>query len=535
MAKVVRMPKMTDSMDEGTLVKWHKKVGDSIKSGDIIAEIETDKAVMDFEADEELEGNLLHIGVNEGDSVPIDKLIAIIGKKGESFEALLKDDEGDSSKSKSESIKEKQEFSSDDQGESSVKAIKMPKMTDSMDEGTLVKWHKKVGDSIKSGDIVAEIETDKATMDFEADEELEGMLLYIGVDEGDSVPVDKLIAVIGNKGDSFEHLLKGADNSSSASSETSSSEASSTSSKTDITTNKKEVSTGVSSNENGRIKASPLAKRLAEEKGYDLSQINGSGENGRIVKRDIEAFEPSAVETSSSSAMPSIAGEESYQDMKVSQMRGVIAKRLAESKYSAPHFYLTINVDMDRAIEIRKRLNETSPVKLSFNDLVIKATAMALRKNPKVNASWLGDKIRQYNHIHIGMAVAIEDGLIVPVIRFADAKSLSQISKDAKSLGQKAKERKLQPAEWEGNTFTISNLGMFGIDSFTAIINPPDACILAVGGISQVPVVKNGELVPGNVMKLTLSCDHRVVDGAVGSAFMQTLKAYLEDPVQMLV
>jgi pyruvate dehydrogenase E2 component (dihydrolipoamide acetyltransferase) len=419
--------------------------------------------------------------------------------------------------------------------------ITMPKMSDTMQEGTIAAWLKKVGDSVKSGEIIAEVETDKATMELESYED--GTLLYIGVEEGDSVPVDGVIAVIGAKDADYETLLKAQEQSDEPeeekqedkeekkAAEPKKSEESKSSSNSSVASPSPVTSDG------DRVKASPLAKKIAEEKGIDIRQVAGSGDGGRIIKRDVENFVPTAAPAASASAsavMPSV-GQESFTEEKVSQMRKVIAKRLAESKYSAPHFYLTMEINMDKAIEARKSMNEVSPVKISFNDMVIKASAAALRQHPKVNSSWLGDKIRYNDHIHIGMAVAVEEGLLVPVIRFADSKSLSQISNEAKTLGGKAKNKELQPKDWEGNTFTISNLGMFGIDEFTAIINPPDACILAVGGIKETVIVKDGQMKIGNIMKVTLSCDHRVVDGAVGSAFLLTLKGLLEDPVRILI
>ncbi|HAS57456.1 MAG TPA: pyruvate dehydrogenase complex dihydrolipoamide acetyltransferase [Algoriphagus sp.] len=552
MAEVIRMPKMSDTMEEGVIAAWLKKVGDSVKPGDILAEVETDKATMELESYEE--GVLLHIGVKEKDSVPVNGIIAVIGEKGEDFEHLLKDNGGSDEKKeeapKAEEKKTEEKKSGDKPKKSSEKidtsnidatVITMPKMSDTMQEGTIAAWLKKVGDSVKSGEIIAEVETDKATMELESYED--GTLLYIGVEEGDSVPVDGVIAVIGAKDADYETLLKAQEQSDEPeeekqedkeekkAAEPKKSEESKSSSNSSVASPSPVTSDG------DRVKASPLAKKIAEEKGIDIRQVAGSGDGGRIIKRDVENFVPTAAPAASASAsavMPSV-GQESFTEEKVSQMRKVIAKRLAESKYSAPHFYLTMEINMDKAIEARKSMNEVSPVKISFNDMVIKASAAALRQHPKVNSSWLGDKIRYNDHIHIGMAVAVEEGLLVPVIRFADSKSLSQISNEAKTLGGKAKNKELQPKDWEGNTFTISNLGMFGIDEFTAIINPPDACILAVGGIKETVIVKDGQMKIGNIMKVTLSCDHRVVDGAVGSAFLLTLKGLLEDPVRILI
>lgn len=417
-----------------------------------------------------------------------------------------------------------------------AEVVRMPKMSDTMTEGTLAKWHKKVGDKIKSGDLVAEIETDKATMEFESYQE--GTLLYLGVKEGEAVPVDAIIAILGKEGEDYKSLLEApaaakaapAPATASAPAPAPAKQAEAPAPKPAPAPAPKPAPVVVSND--SRLKASPLAKKLAEQKGIDLSRMQGSGENGRIVKRDVDWFKPGmSVGGSATIGGPAFVGTESFEEVAVSQMRKTIAKRLAESKFSAPHFYLTMEIDMDRAIEARESINIVAPVKVSFNDIVVKAVAAALRQHPKVNASWLGDKIRYNHHIHIGVAVAVEEGLLVPVVRFADGKPLTQLSAEIKELGQKAKDKKLQPADWEGNTFTISNLGMFGIEEFTAIINPPDACILAVGGIKQVPVVKNGQIVPGNTMKVTLSCDHRVVDGAIGSAFLKTVKGLLENPV----
>lgn len=552
MAEIIRMPKMSDTMEEGVIASWLKKVGDTVKPGDILAEVETDKATMELESYDE--GVLLYIGVKEKDSVPVNGIIAIIGEKGEKYEDLLKEASDSSSDSKNETPakeeKKEKETEKEEKSESKPKAekvdtssinatlITMPKMSDTMSEGTISTWLKKVGDEVKSGEILAEVETDKATMELESYED--GTLLYIGVEAGDSVPVDGVIAVIGEKGADFETLMKAHQSEDEAEEETSESEPEAPKAeepkKSTQSTESATSSSTANSSTGDRIKASPLAKKMAEDKGFDISQVNGSGEGGRIVKRDVENFVPATAETAQSagSTAPAV-GQESFSEEKVSQMRKVIAKRLAESKFGAPHFYLTMEINMDKAMEARKSMNEIASVKISFNDLVIKASAAALRQHPKVNSSWLGDKIRYNDHIHIGMAVAVDEGLLVPVIRFADSLSLSQISNQAKSLGGKAKNKELQPKDWEGNTFTISNLGMFGIDEFTAIINPPDACILAVGGIKETVIVKDGQMKIGNVMKVTLSCDHRVVDGAVGSAFLLTLKSLLEDPVRILI
>ena len=426
--------------------------------------------------------------------------------------------------------------------------IRMPKMSDTMEEGVIAGWLKKVGDEVKSGDILAEVETDKATMELESYDD--GFLLHVGVKDGESVPVDGVIAIIGEKGENIDDILKEVSN------EQNNNEAVDPKDEEEIVDEDESVEENLEvkeeeevkntedkiedinidfSNESDRIKASPLAKKLASEKGVDISMVKGSGDGGRIIKEDIENFKHSENIPIKEVKLPEIYSKESYEEIPVSQMRKTISKRLAESKFSAPHFYLTMEIDMDNCIEGRNKINETSDIKISFNDIIIKAAAVSLRKHPMVNASFLTDKIRVNNHIHIGVAVAVDEGLLVPVIRFADNKSLSHISTEVRNLAGKAKNKELQPSDWEGNTFTISNLGMFGIDEFTAIINPNDACILAVGGIKNTPVVKNGEIVPGNVMKVTLSCDHRIVDGAIGSAFLKTLKELIEDPIKILV
>jgi pyruvate dehydrogenase E2 component (dihydrolipoamide acetyltransferase) len=553
MAEVIKMPKMSDTMTEGVIAAWHKKVGDKVKSGDVLAEIETDKATMELESYED--GTLLYIGPKAKDSVPVDGVMAIIGKDGENIDSLIKDMQSGSkpaptngsgnTKEESKPVQTKEVVAESnnkvDTSNIKAEAVRMPKMSDTMTEGTIVAWHKKVGDAVKSGELLAEVATDKATMELESYED--GTLLYIGVKEGEAVAVDGILAIIGEKGTDYKPLLTQSvpvsNNAAEKKSESVKTEEAKKFEPQKTETQNASGSSHVSSD--SRIKASPLAKKIAKEKGVDIKQVHGSGEHGRIVKKDIESFKPGAAtqqgstKASSAISLPSIVGEESFEEVPVSQMRKVIAKRLAESKFSAPHFYLTMEMNMDKAIEARNSLNEISPVKISFNDLVIKAAAAALRKHPKVNSSWLGDKIRYNHHIHIGVAVAVEEGLLVPVVRFADNKTLSHISAEVKELGAKAKNKQLQPADWAGNTFTISNLGMFGIDEFTAIINPPDACIMAVGGIKQTPVVKDGQIKIGNVMKVTLSCDHRVVDGSIGSAFLQTFKSFMEDPVRILV
>lgn len=443
-----------------------------------------------------------------------------------------------------------------------AEVIRMPRMSDTMTEGVFVEWHKKVGDKVKSGDILAEVETDKATMELESYNN--GVLLYIGVEKGQAAPVDSIIAIIGKEGEDYKELLadekakdsenaekvedgkEGKENSESKKekeAKADKTEHTSAEKKAEVKENKSELQEQeleekedqTQADENGRIKASPLAKMMAKEKGVDLAKVEGSGDGGRIVKKDIESYTPTAEKKENALSFAPVTGEEGYTDAAVSQMRKTIASRLSQSKFAAPHFYLTVSIDMDNAIAARKSINAVAPVKISFNDIIVKACAAALRQHPQVNSSWLNDVVRTYKHIHIGIAVAINDGLLVPVIRHADGKSLAQISVETADLAERARNRKLQPQDWEGNTFTISNLGMMGIEEFTAIINPPDACILAVGGINTVPVVKNGQVVAGNVMKVTMSCDHRVVDGAIGAKFLQTVKDYLEDPVRMLI
>jgi pyruvate dehydrogenase E2 component (dihydrolipoamide acetyltransferase) len=424
--------------------------------------------------------------------------------------------------------------------------VRMPKMSDTMTEGVVAKWHKKVGDSIKSGELVAEIETDKATMEFESYQE--GVLLYRGVEEGKAAPVDGILAILGKAGEDYKALLDQEMAKQAAvvpEKKPAESEAKNTKA-APVAVNEAKASAATSMPASSPkpiqakpsadlvpsgMKASPLARRLAGEKGIDLSKVTGTGDFGRIVKRDIDWFKPGMVVNGS---MSSAVMEEGFDEVEVSQMRKTIARRLSESKFTSPHFYLTVEIDMDNAISARESIMAVTGSKISFNDFVIKAAAGALRQHPKVNSSWLGDRIRYNHHIHIGVAVAVEDGLLVPVIRFAESKTLRDINTEVKTLAQKAKDKKLQPSEWEGSTFTISNLGMFGIEEFTAIINPPDACILAIGGIAQKPVVKNNTVVPGNVMKVTMSCDHRVVDGATGADFLRTFKGLMENPVVLL-
>ena len=561
MAEVILMPRLSDTMTEGVIAEWHKKVGDPVKKGDLLAEVETDKATMELESYKD--GTLLHIGTDKGGKLQVNDLLAIIGNKGEDISGLLKEN-GSAGAAKTEEPKPdqpKQPEKKDQPQKETPKpqaaapatdiskmdeVILMPRLSDTMTEGVIAAWHKKVGDMVKKGDVLADIETDKATMELESYKE--GKLLFIGAKEGEKIQVNDLLAIIGGDKVDVQKIVATAKGGAGSAQHDADKEvitpAESNSEQIAVDNRSKDAvskddSEDAPKDSDGRIKASPLAKKLAAEKGIDIAQVQGSGDNGRITKKDIDSFVPSKKEapqqTPAAQPSKSPAGEVSFEDVPVSQMRKIIAKRLAESKFTAPHFYLTISINMDSAVASRARLNEVSPVKISFNDLVLKACAVALKLHPKVNSSWMGDKIRYNHHVNIGVAVAVEEGLLVPVVRFADTKSLSQIGAEVKEFAKKAKEKKLQPSDWEGNTFTISNLGMFGIDEFTAIINPPDACILAVGAIQEVPIVKNGQVVPGNIMKVTLSCDHRVVDGATGSAFLQTLQGLLEEPLRMMV
>jgi len=544
MAEVINMPRLSDTMEEGTVAKWLKKVGDKVEEGDILAEIETDKATMEFESFHE--GTLLHIGIQEGDGAPVDSLLAIIGEEGEDISALLN---GSATAAPTEaSVKEEPSVEVSETVESpssggeipeGVEIITMPRLSDTMEEGTVASWLKKVGDVVEEGDILAEIETDKATMEFESF--YSGTLLHIGIQEGEGAPVDSLLAIIGPDGTDVNAVLN----------------SSSTKVESDKPVTEKAVETPVaampkttetsSPTNGGRVLASPLAKKIALDKGIDLSQVSGSGDNGRIVKRDVENYQPTTQQapvspTTSEAAAPVSpmapitlpVGEEGSEEVKNSTMRKVIAKRLSESKFSAPHYYLTIEVDMDNAKASRAQINGLPDTKVSFNDMVLKACAMALKKHPQVNTSWNGDTTRFNHHVHMGVAVAVDDGLVVPVLKFADQMSLTQIGATVKDLAGRSRTKKIKPDEMEGSTFTVSNLGMFGILEFTSIINQPNSAILSVGAIVEKPVVKNGAVVPGSTMKVTLACDHRTVDGATGAQFLQTLRAYLENPVTML-
>lgn len=540
MAEVIRMPKMSDTMLEGVIANWLKKEGDVIKSGDIIAEVETDKATMELENYED--GTLLYIGVKVGEAVPVDGIIAIVGTPGEDYSALLSAPAAatNSAPVASEPVAAiaapvaEAPTSTPAVDLSGVKAVavRMPKMSDTMIEGVIAKWLKAVGDVIKNGDIIAEVETDKATMELENYED--GTLLYIGAKEGQGVIVDGIIAIVGEPGANFQLILdaEAAPKATTTVPAPAAPVAAAVASAPAPAITKAPVVEEKAASKPGvELKASPLARALAKEKGYNLNWITGTGEGGRITKADVEEYNPNLGGANANFT----GGVESFEDIPNSQMRKTIARRLSESKFSAPEFYLTMEINMDKAMEARISMNETFPVKISFNDMVIKATALSLAKHPKVNSYWMEDRIRVNKHVHIGMAVAVEDGLLVPVIRFASEKSIAQISAEAKDLGAKAKNKLLQPKDWEGNTFTVSNLGMFGIDQFTSIINSPESCILAVGGIKETVGVKNGQFYATNIMKLTLTCDHRVVDGATGAAFLLTLKQYLEDPIKMFL
>ncbi len=528
-------------MTEGVIAAWHKKVGDTVKKGDLLAEVETDKATMELESYKD--GVLLHIGTDKGGKLQVNDLLAIIGSAGEDISGLLKGGAAAPAAAAAPAPAPAPAAAPAASGSSLdistlQEVILMPRLSDTMTEGVIAAWHKKVGDTVKKGDLLADVETDKATMELESYKD--GQLLYVGAQKGDKVAVNSLLCIIGDPAKVDVNAIVAAASGGAA-------PAAATAPGTPAAPAAAPAATApapvAASTENGRVKASPLAKKLAAEKGIDISRIQGSGDGGRIVKSDIDNYKaaPAPAAGGGSEAprgvvAPAVpAGQVSFEEVPVSQMRKVIAKRLAESKFSAPHFYLTMAINMDKAVESRNKLNEVSPVKISFNDMVLKACAIALKQHPKINSSWLGDKIRFNHHVNIGVAVAVEEGLLVPVVRFADGKSLSQIAAEVKTFAQKAKDKKLQPSDWEGNTFTISNLGMFGIEEFTAIINPPDACILAIGAINQVPVVKNGQIAVGNIMKVTLSCDHRVVDGASGAAFLQTLQGLLEEPLRMLV
>jgi pyruvate dehydrogenase E2 component (dihydrolipoamide acetyltransferase) len=541
MATVITMPRLSDTMTEGTVATWLKKIGDKISEGDILAEIETDKATMEFESFNS--GTLLHIGIQEGESAPVDSLLAIIGKEGEDISALLSGKAEATPKEVETKAKipaaedKKLEKSATANLPKGVIVVTMPRLSDTMTDGTVATWIKKVGDKVAEGDILAEIETDKATMEFESFNS--GTLLFIGVQEGESAPVDSVLAIIGPDGTDITGIAESYSKGGAVI-------ASAVEKSEDIaspTTNNQQSTTVTD-----RVFASPLAKKIAQDKGIDILQVKGSGENGRIIKSDVENYKVESQTTTfdivptTNNQQPSTtpvkpfvpAGEVFSEEIKNSQMRKIIAKRLSESIFTAPHFYLTIEVAMDEAMKSRNVINSIPDTKVSFNDMVIKACAMALKKHPKVNSQWKEEATIINHHINIGVAVAVEEGLVVPVLKFTDLMSLTQIGGNVKDLAVRAKSKKLQPAEMEGSTFTVSNLGMFGITEFTSIINQPNSAILSVGAIVEKPVVRNGQIVVGNTMKVTLACDHRTVDGAIGAQFLQTLRQYLENPVTML-
>ncbi|AJR02512.1 pyruvate dehydrogenase complex dihydrolipoamide acetyltransferase [Siansivirga zeaxanthinifaciens] len=543
MAIVVNMPRLSDTMEEGTVAAWLKKVGDKIEEGDILAEIETDKATMEFESFNE--GTLLHIGVQEGETTKVDELLAIIGEEGEDISDLLngggapKEEKKEASKEASQSTSEEatiQEEASNASPElpEGVIVVTMPRLSDTMEEGTVATWLKKVGDTVSEGDILAEIETDKATMEFESFQS--GTLLHIGLDEGESAKVDALLAIIGPAGTDVSDVAKNFSNTAPAKKEEAPVKKEAPKAETPKAPVKAEAPKATKpakGNSGDRIFVSPLAKKIAEEKGINLSQVQGSGENGRIVKSDVENYVPAQGAAAVGKFVP--AGQEDFEDVTNSQMRKAIAKALTNSKFSAPHYYLTVEFDMENAIAFRNQFNSIPDTKISYNDMVVKACALALKKHPQVNSQWFADKMRLNNHVHIGVAVAVPDGLVVPVVKFANEQTLPQIGAAVKDLAGKARNKKLTPAEMEGSTFTVSNLGMFGIETFTSIINQPNSAILSVGNIIEKPVVKNGQIVVGNTMKLSLACDHRTIDGATGAQFLQTLKGYIENPITMLV
>ena len=539
MATIINMPRLSDTMEEGVVAKWLKNVGDKIEEGDILAEIETDKATMEFESFHE--GTLLYIGVQEGETSPVDVLLAIIGEEEEDITKII----SGVSETKVEEIaktsteaKTEKTRTSETSIPDGVEVISMPRLSDTMEEGTVATWLKNVGDKVEEGDILAEIETDKATMEFECF--YEGTILYIGVQEGETAPVDSLLTIIGPEGSDVSAIIANGGAS------TSNEKAASPETKEEKVVEETKSSTlhNATNNSGGRIFASPLAKKIAADKGINLADINGSGENGRIIKKDVENYIPSAaavspVETSQSeSSQPTMsfvtAGEEKSEEVKNSQMRKAIAKSLGNSKFTAPHYYLNIEVDMSNAMASRKTINAIPETKVSFNDMVVKACAMALQKHPQVNTSWTDNNTVFHSHIHVGVAVAVSEGLLVPVIKHTNQLSLTQIGATVRDLAGKARDKKIKVDEMQGSTFTVSNLGMFGIESFTSIINQPNSAILSVGAILEKPVVKEGQIVVGNTMKLTLACDHRTVDGAIGAQFLQTLKTFIENPVTML-
>ena len=534
MAEIITMPRLSDTMTEGVVSKWLKKVGDKVEEGDILAEIETDKATMEFESFHE--GTLLYIGLEEGQTAKVDSVIAIIGEEGEDFSALLKKGKQTETETETKTGAPESEDKKNEKPKSFVKPegieiITMPRLSDTMTEGTVSSWLKKVGDEVKEGDILAEIESDKATMEFESF--YEGTLLYIGVKEGESAKVDSVLAIIGKKGTDVSEFIKTLNETETAAEEKTVSKKPVEEKRPESVKTTTPATPAVKRKPNERIVASPLARKLAEERNINLQFVQGTGEGGRIIKRDIEHYTASGTTAQAAAFVPK--GQEHFEEIPNSQMRKVIARRLAESKFTAPHYYLNVEFDMDNAIAFRNQYNSLPDTKISFNDIIVKATALALKQHPQVNSQWFDDKIRINHHVHIGVAVAVEDGLVVPVLRFADEQSLTQIGSAVKDFATRARNKKLTPEEMEGSTFTISNLGMFGITDFTSIINQPNSAILSVGAIVQKPVVKEGKIVAGNTMKLTMACDHRTVDGATGALFLQTLKGYIENPVTMLI
>jgi pyruvate dehydrogenase E2 component (dihydrolipoamide acetyltransferase) len=539
MAIIVNMPRLSDTMEEGTVASWLKKVGDKVEEGDILAEIETDKATMEFESFNE--GTLLHIGVQEGETTRVDELLAIIGEEDEDISALLENPTATEPATTKETTEEVVEVEAEATTKTSaseipegVIVVTMPRLSDTMEEGTVASWLKNVGDTVEEGDILAEIETDKATMEFESFNQ--GTLLYIGLQEGESANVDDLLAIIGPAGTDVSAVAANFSTTATAAVEPAPKEIPKAAAPPVKETPTAETATVASpvANTNGRLYISPLARKMAEDKGIALNQLVGSGENGRIIKRDVENFTP-AVANSANTEKFVPTGQEDFEEIKNSQMRKTIAKRLGESKFTAPHYYLNVEFDMDNAMTFRAQYNTVPDTKISFNDIIVKACALALRQHPQVNSQWFEDRMKLNNHVHVGVAVAVEDGLVVPVVRFANEQSLPQIGAAVRDFAGRARNKKLTPQEMDGSTFTVSNLGMFGIESFTSIINQPNSAILSVGAIVQKPVVKNGQVVVGNTIKLTLACDHRTVDGATGAQFLQTLKGYVENPVTMLV
>ena len=538
MATIVNMPRLSDTMEEGVVAKWLKSVGDKIEEGDILAEIETDKATMEFESFHE--GILLYIGVQDGESSPVDVLLAIIGEEGEDISAHINGAAKATEEEIIETVIETPTSTADEKSDGvsipeGVQVITMPRLSDTMTDGTVATWLKNVGDSVEEGDILAEIETDKATMEFECF--YEGTILYIGVQEGETAPVDSLLTIIGPTGTDISAIVANGGVATVAADAPDTEEK-----ETKIAEKTVEAaSTATVNTTNGRIFASPLAKKIAADKGYQLSDIKGSGENGRIIKKDVENHTPAAktveivkIETAAPAITYIASGEEKSEEVKNSQMRKAIAKSLGNSKFTAPDFNLNIEVDMDNAMASRKTINAIPDTKVSFNDMVVKACAMALQKHPQVNTSWTNENTIYHSHIHVGVAVAVDEGLVVPVVKHTNQLSLTQIGASVRDLAGKARHKKIAIAEMQGSTFTVSNLGMFGIENFTSIINQPNSAILSVGAIVEKPVVKNGQIVVGNTMKLTLTCDHRTVDGAVGAQFLQTLKTFIENPITML-